>query len=158
MCKHTLVPDLSGLAGHIGNPETVIDVGAGIRPATWANAGRHICIEPCGVYAQILRDNGYEVIEARAADGLGRCAGDLVLMLDCIEHMERPEAVEVLAAAYEAAPRIIIYTPNGWVKQTEDAWGLGQHDWQTHRSAWTPGDFVGWKIIEGPEGFAAIYG
>jgi hypothetical protein len=72
--------------------------------------------------------------------------------------MDRDEANEVLVAAYEAAPRIIVYTPNGFLEQTEDCWGLGQHDWQKHRSGWTPDDFAGWKIIEGPEGFAAIYG
>ena len=155
---HTLVPDLRGLAPHIGKPETVIDVGPGIRPATWANAKRHICIEPCHLYAEILRGKGYEVIEARAADGLRQCSGDLVLMLDCIEHMERDEATEVLVAAYEAAPRIIVYTPNGFLEQTTDAWGLGQHDWQKHRSGWTPADFTGWTIVEGKEGFAAIYG
>lgn len=158
LCKHTLVPDLPGLDAHIGKPETVIDVGAGIRPATWANAKRHICIEPCHLYGLVLRDHGYEVIEARAADGLRKCSGDLVLMLDCIEHMERDEATEALIAAYEAAPRIIVYTPNGFLDQTEDVWGLAQHEWQRHRSGWTPDDFTGWKIIEGPEGFAAIYG
>src|SRR5690242_21766380 len=109
LCKHTLVPDLPGLAGHIGKPRTVIDVGPGIRPATWTDAERHICIEPCHLYAEILRGFGYEVLEKRAADGLRRCAGDLVLMLDCIEHMERDEATNVLIAAYEAAPRIIVY-------------------------------------------------
>jgi hypothetical protein len=52
----------------------------------------------------------------------------------------------------------MIYTPNGFVPQDEDKWGLGQVEWQTHRSGWTPDDFDGWKIIEGKEGFAAIYG
>jgi len=156
--NHTLVPDLKGLEAHIGSPEVVLDVGAGLRPAKWANAGRHICIEPCHVYADALRDNGFEVIEARATPGLRRARGDLVLMLDVIEHMERADGQLAVTAALDVAPRLIIYTPNGFLPQTDDKWSTNQYEWQEHRSGWTPDDFPGWTIIEGKEGFAAIYG
>lgn len=156
--KHTLVPDLAGLAEQVGEPKTVIDVGAGLRPATWANAKRHICIEPCKVYADVLRAHGFEVIEKRAGPGLKGTWGDLVLMLDVIEHMDKADGYAAIWHAMASAPKIIIYTPNGFVPQSDDKWGAGQHDWQEHRSGWTPDDFPGWKIIEGKEGFAAISG
>lgn len=158
LVTHTLIPDLRGLAQHIGNPEIVLDVGAGLRPATWANAKRHICIEPCPVYAEALRAHGYEVIEQNAVDGLTGTTADLVLMLDVIEHMERDDGSRAVVAALAAAPRVIVYTPNGFLEQTEDAWGAGQHSWQRHRSGWTPEDFPGWAIVQGDGGFAAIHG
>lgn len=157
--KHTLVPDLPGLEQYIGNPYSVVDVGAGLRPATWAKAKRHVCVEPCRVYADALRENGYEVIEKDATSWARGFTGscDLVLMLDVIEHMDSQAGQAAIIEAFLVRPdRVIIYTPNGFVPQNEDAWGTGQHEWQRHRSGWTPDMFDGWTIIEGNEGFAAI--
>jgi SAM-dependent methyltransferase len=36
-----------------------------------------------------------------------------------------------------------IYTPNGFVDQSEDVWGCGADEAQTHRSGWKPDDFCG---------------
>lgn len=157
--EHTLVDDFGKLRRYIGEPDTVIDVGAGLRPALWAKAGRHICIEPCQVYADVLREHGIEVIEKRALDGLPIAPeADLVLMLDVIEHMEKDEGLAAIALALVKGRRVIVYTPNGFVEQESDNWGYGQDEYQRHRSGWMPEDFAGWKILRSREGFAAIHG
>lgn len=155
--SNTLPAIVPALTKRIGRPRTVIDVGAGVRPADWFGA-RHICVEPSVKYAAVLRKHGYETINETAIEGLPSCPeADVVLMFDVIEHMEREEALESIALA-RAKGRVFIYTPLGFVEQNTDDWGYGEHGWQTHRSGWTPADFAGWRIVMAKknEGFLAI--
>jgi len=132
--------------------ETVLDLGAGLRPMQWYRARRHICVEPHGPYATLLRGGGYEV-RLETADQCLRtlsAAGqtvDAIYLLDVLEHMERDEGGRVLALARAVARcQVVVYTPQGFMAQEHDVWAKGGEHWQTHRSGWTPGDFTGWEI------------
>lgn len=144
--------------------ESVIDVGAGLRPVEWNTDARRLCVEPYWLYADRLRAAGFNVIQAIAVDVLPWLRADAIYMLDVIEHMERAEGELALELALKAARRqVVIYTPFGFLPQERDGWELGGDHWQKHRSGWTPDDFPGWSIqlytppnCTQPEGFYAV--
>ena len=154
--KHTL-PRPDGLI----ECDTVLDIGAGIRPFSWYKPLRHVCVDPHQPYCRRLRNAGYITIQQIALDFLwsapdGGC--DAIYMLDVLEHMHKNEGIEVIELAKKKARKqIIIFTPKGFVQQTKDAWNMGGEYWQTHRSGWLPGEFPGWDISFYDEGFFAIW-
>lgn len=127
--------------------DSVLDLGAGIRPFQWYTPNRHICVEASPLYCGILRAHGLEVVQARAEDALRTMTAEGVIMLDVIEHMEREVGEAVIPLLMRAATRqAVVYTPFGFMPQDHDTWGLGEDELQRHRSAWTPDDFPGWRI------------
>lgn len=144
----------------IADVDTVLDVGAGIRPQTIVACKRHICMEPHGEYAAILESNFFEVIRSAAPGGFGLAPPniDSVVMLDVIEHMTRDEGIEAIRIARTIARRqVIVFTPLGFLPQSGDAWGMHGDYWQAHRSGWTPADFAGWRTIS-DSAFAPTHG
>lgn len=144
--------------------DTVLDVGAGLRPMCWYRPRRHLCIEPFGPYADELCAAGYEVVQATALDALSsiRLANPAIYLLDVIEHMEAGDGRRVIDAAMALNPtQVIVFTPWGFEEQHGDAWEMGGEFWQEHRSGWTPEDFPGWSITErneeGHRGFIAMW-
>lgn len=139
----------------------VLDIGAGIRPMCWYKPERHVCVEPFAPYADRLEDAAYEVVRGSAEEALKQCdigAFDAIYLLDSIEHMTRAEGFRVLGIAHALQPKqIVVYTPNGFLEQHGDAWGLGGEDYQEHRSGWTPADFTGWHIEHRDPGFFATW-
>ena len=130
---------------------TVLDIGAGIRPMGWFKPKQHICVEPFEPYAAQLRAAGYWVWGMTAVEALCFAHGgppiDAVYLLDVIEHMPRATGERALWAARALKPaQIVVSTPNGFLAQQGDAWGMGGEYWQEHRSGWTPADFPGWTI------------
>ena len=51
--------------------DTVLDVGAGIRPMNWYAPAEHLCVEPYGPYADRLEAAGLVERRAAADDGRG---------------------------------------------------------------------------------------
>lgn len=158
---------VSGLPRPLGvlEVDTVLDIGAGLRPMGWYKPAQHICVEPFLPYAALLRTAGYTVIQLSALAALYMQSlpqVDAIYMLDVIEHMDRLEGEAVLQAAQDLKPKqIIVATPVGFLKQEGDAWGLGGEYWQRHRSGWVPEDFPGWTISRydngtKQQGFVAI--
>lgn len=140
--------------------DTVLDVGAGIRPMQWYKPKRHVCLEPHQPYASVLDGNGYNVHQGTAWAYLSMTneMWDAIYFLDVIEHMNKTVGRNVLVlAAEKAKTQVIVYAPFGFVEQEGDAWGMGGEHWQAHRSGWMPEDFEGWDIERnGKEGFFAI--
>lgn len=139
--------------------QTVLDVGTGVRPMQWYKPARHQCVEPCEAYAAVLRAAGYGVLmdeSGRSLTALEALRGvmhtpdlsfEAIYLLDVIEHLEKDEGREVLRLAQQVATvQIVVFTPDGFKAQTTDAWGYGEHAWQTHRSGWTESDFLGWRV------------
>lgn len=116
----------------------------------WYTPREHMCVEPFVRYAEILRDAGFDVVQATALDALNYLKDgsvDAVYLLDVIEHMERDCGLKVIENARRVARRqVVIFTPDGFQAQDYDAWGLGGERWQTHRSGWTVDDFPGWVV------------
>lgn len=146
----------------------VLDIGAGIRPMNWYDPSVHICVEPYDVYVDRLRAAGYEVAQGTALAALRdmqrkNLTTDAIYLLDVIEHMDKDEGLEVIELAKEYARiQVVIYTPWGFVEQTEDEWGLGGDYWQTHRSGWLPEDLPGFDCYEyrprgETEGFYGVF-
>lgn len=129
---------------------TVLDVGAGLRPAAWFPTQRLICIEPHPPYCAVLRDHGYEVRCDTALGALREWDGpavDAVYLLDVLEHMTRDDALQVLTCAQWIARRqVLVFTPFGFMFQDTDRWHAGGEQWQRHRSGWVPEHFSGWDI------------
>lgn len=127
----------------------VLDVGAGIRPQSVVRADETACIEPHGPYADRLEAQGYSVIRRTAVEALADSANvDTVVLLDVIEHMDKPEGLRVLQLARQIAMQVVVFTPIGFIPQEGDAWGMGGEHWQKHRSGWLPEEFEGWTILE----------
>jgi hypothetical protein len=135
----------------------IFDVGAGLRPVNWYKPAQHICIEPHKPYADRLKAAGYEVRNMEALDALANDRADAVYMLDVIEHMPREIGQQCIDVALSYADQVIIFTPNGFLPQHGDAWGLGGEYWQEHRSGWTPEDFPGWNITHRGKCFMAVW-
>lgn len=162
LMRHTL-PRPDGLVV----ADTVLDIGAGLRPMQWYQPKLlHCCVEPYRPYAEKLRAAGYEVFEYTALAWLRGCRHyEAVYLLDVIEHMIHLDALNVLRHACRVAQKqVVVFTPYGFVQQTHDAWNMGGEYWQTHRSGWTPEDFPPpWRTqlycptTSQPEGFFALW-
>ena len=82
---------------------------------------------------------GKKHAEYLAADILTACRNfkdnsfDCVLALDVIEHFKKEEGLKILIEMERiAAKKVIIYTPNGFLKQK----ALDANDGQVHLSGW----------------------
>jgi hypothetical protein len=65
---------------------------------------------------------------------------DLVILGDCIEHMRKSEAIDLLNFLVYRTSYIAIVTPEAF--QQDDWEG---HAAEAHISTWSPNDFYGWK-------------
>lgn len=67
---------------------------------------------------------------------------DSVMMIDIIEHFEKPFAFKILQQCEQVARKAIVaFVPVGNHPQTKDDRGMGNDHFQTHRSTWYPEDF-----------------
>lgn len=67
---------------------------------------------------------------------------DGAMLIDFIEHLEKPTALDLLDNVERIATRVIlVHCPAGQHPQTEDVFGLGGDEYQTHRSQWEAEDF-----------------
>lgn len=80
---------------------------------------------------------------------------DCAILLDVIEHFEREDFLKFLPRLEKIAKKIIIITPNGFVKQGV----YDDNSYQVHRSGWTADDFtkLNFKCF-GLSGLRCIYG
>ena len=68
---------------------------------------------------------------------------DVVIALDIVEHLDKEDAISMLAQCEQIARiAVIVETPEGFVPQDIDILGYGGDTWQTHRSAWLLDDFT----------------
>jgi len=75
---------------------------------------------------------------------------DLVIALDVMEHLEKPESLDVLRQCEQIARKaVVIETPRGFLPTNIDILGYGGDEWQTHRSGWEPEEFeaLGYKTL-----------
>jgi SAM-dependent methyltransferase len=78
---------------------------------------------------------------------------DLVLLLDIIEHLEKPDALRLMEKAETVARKaVVVETPKGFLAQNIDILGLGGDHLQTHRSGWDAEEFLvlGYDVVQRP--------
>lgn len=140
-------------------PLDVLDVGCGIHPQELFPSARTVRLDAFQPYLE--RVDGIRVCAEwqRFFAMLLPHSFDAVVALDFIEHLTRRQGLRFLREAQRVAPYVVIFTPNGKMAQTEDAWNMGGDHWQTHRSAWTLADFDGWRTDLNPHynGVGAIW-
>ena len=155
LIKHNLVRPI-GLI----ECDTVLDIGAGLRPMQWYQPAMHNCVDAFQPYCDKLNDAGYHAFCETAKKYLTHTIlkYEAIYLLDVIEHMEKTEGEEVVKLAQELATKqVVIFTPFGFMEQSGDAWGLGGDYWQTHRSGWLPEEFPDWHTYRHGKGFFAIW-
>ena len=143
--------------------DVLLDIGCGIVPQNYVVPAAHICVEPFSDYVEVLReklrgvtDRSFVILNSSWKDALKVFppqSVDTVVILDVIEHIEKDEARQLLAATTTIARRqVLVFTPLGFLPQChpdgKDAWGLNGGEWQEHKSGWMPSDFDDrWEFI-----------
>lgn len=75
---------------------------------------------------------------------------DLVIALDVIEHIEKKEALDMIAQCEKIARKaVILETPKGYIPQNIDVLGHGGHEYQTHRCGWEAEELekMGYEVV-----------
>lgn len=142
--------------------DLALDIGTGIRPHSFIQAKLYIFCEPFASYVEALQEKYKQAPNVIILQTTGQIllptmpdqSVDLISMIDVIEHIDKVEGRELLAACERVARRqIVLFTPLGFVPQDyesgeQDAWGLQGVEWQRHLSGWEPEDFDGsWRIL-----------
>lgn len=141
---------------NLSEAKSVLDVGCGIRPQRLVKAERYVGVDIHQPYLDVLGGGEFICSDWRPAlKRFKRHEFDAVIALDFIEHLTRRDGWDFLRAAQRVGKLVCIFTPSGPFPQhyeegEPDAWGMDGGKWQTHRSAWTPEDFEGWKVTTWP--------
>ena len=123
-------------------PKTILDVGAGygkygflVREYTTPDRVDGLDIGP----SRYPSYDHFYIGDVRELDrvlpiGVGY---DLALFIEVLEHLEKPEGMQVLERLTRRAKRVLVSTP--WGFRHQDIEGL---PYETHRSGWYPWDFL----------------
>ena len=136
-------------------PATVLDIGPGagkygriIRArasqSTFTTHLTAIEIDASYVDTYKLRDI-YDVVTIDDAISLlkaPRCRYDLVMIGDCIEHMRKSSAVDLLNFLIYRAGYICVIYPDRFVQDDVDG-----HAAEAHISTWSQADFAAWDVV-----------
>jgi SAM-dependent methyltransferase len=127
-----------------GKVKSVLDVACGLSlKSQYIAADIRVGVDIYRPYLErIQADVPYVALQADCMD-IGRLflpkSFDLVLLLDIVEHLEKPQSLRLLDMAETIARvAVIVETPKGFVPQNIDIWGHGGHEFQTHRCGWEP--------------------
>ena len=155
--EHWQIPHIVDVIATV-RPDTLLDVGAGV--------GKYGCLarEYSGAHridaldVQPPRLPCYDHVylgDIRALDSLlpgDAPRYDLALLVDVIEHLEKPEGRGLLDRLFARARRVLVTTPLGFRRQE-----IPGQPFETHRSGWYPWDFWGRYRVDRLEVFPGHY-
>ena len=164
----------------MSSPNTLIDLGSGVRPSTLWSPNLHICVEIFEPYQVYLKDKFKDrplvIISEDVLSFLKRQPDrslDTIFASDVIEHLPKEDGIQFLQEIERTTrSQALIFTPNGFMPQHvgigNDGWGWTGNSKQDHISGWLPSEFPDWEIIYSPNyhlekdgyedgAFAAIY-
>jgi SAM-dependent methyltransferase len=130
----------------IGDVTSVLDVGCGADSPLGRFAGRYaqtvgvdLCEEAVAESRAACIHDEYVVMDVLEIGSRFEPASfDAVVAFDLIEHLDREDGFELLRAMERIArERVVVFTPNGFLRQAASADNLLQR----HRSGWTADDF-----------------
>lgn len=155
--------DLEKFVREVVEPvNVVLDIGPGIYPINYFVPRLHILVEPHEEYVNILQvrlqdRTNFLILKGFALEVLRLLPDDSVdsvFLIDVIEHLEKPDGLQILAELDRVTRRqIVMFTPLGFMPQhveidKKDRWGFHGGDFQEHKSGWLPEDFpVEWKFF-----------
>ncbi len=129
------------------NPKRVLEIGPG--------HGKYGCllmeytsatVDAVEVFEPYVRDFKLKAKYDRVTVGNGLEADlsgyDLVLLIDVIEHWEKPDGLAFLRRATEGGATVLVSTPRGFFPQG----AVNGNEWETHRSAWNSPDLDGLRF------------
>lgn len=126
--------------------ESILDIGCGIgRFEKLFNKYRYLGLDIVSDYikrASIGSHMSYVVMDAQEIrEHFVPKSYDAVLLYDSLEHFEFEAGKRILNYASSIARKCVaVYTPSGFIKQTENVWGGNAGDAQVHKSGWTRDD------------------
>ena len=136
--------------------ETIANLGAGngdsdLGGAALGLSAKVVCVELFGPYCDKLRAKGATVVQVNAVDWIkSQKTGsfDVVLMIDFIEHLDKPVGMDVILHARRiATKRVVMWVPLGDCHQEP----FDGNEAQRHVSTWYAHDFPGAEIEVFPE-------
>ena len=136
------------IAPRLRPTDEVLDLGCGIMQPTGGRlttVRAHVGVDAFRPYLDRIGPPFIHAPVQDVAAGLPPRSFDVVLLLDVVEHLDKPEALAVLAGAERIARReVIAFTPDGFVPQDGwAAWGMGHNDAQAHRCGLTLEELAG---------------
>ena len=136
---HTILPILQTIENL--KPKSILDIGFGRGKYGFLIKEYFPSIKCDGLevfenYITELQKQIYGKIFIRNALNTEIRPYDLYLLIDIIEHWERPEVYKLLDKLLENG-NVIIATPNKFIEQGE----VNGNKWETHKSFWVDMDF-----------------
>ncbi len=144
---HSNINNVNVLFKEVSKYDSVLELGCG----EGRNLNRTTCSFKVGIDAFRL------ILETHKVDGNLRIHYDLrkgltnlllsnsfdsIMLIDIIEHFEKPFAFQLLSECERISRHLIVaFVPVGNHPQTTDDRGLDNDFYQTHRSSWQPEDF-----------------
>lgn len=119
---------------------TVVDLGAGLFdklsfvPPTCHRIGidifpAYLGYAPIGVTAMLGDIRDWErLIEPKRRD--------TAMLIDVIEHLPKPDGEALLYGLVRSFRKVLVMTPDGYVRQDDDATGFG-NEFQNHECGWS---------------------
>jgi 2-polyprenyl-3-methyl-5-hydroxy-6-metoxy-1,4-benzoquinol methylase len=127
--------------------KSILDVGCGIgRHASLFKDHNYLGIDIVRGYvdkAVKISDQPHIVLDATELEKhIVPNSFDAVFWFDSLEHLDKNVGLKALHySVFVAKKCVAVYTPDGFLEQTEDVWGENAHDAQTHKSGWITDDF-----------------
>lgn len=159
--EHLPDPMIRLLRRELQGMGTVLDVGCGSdSPLQFVHGmQRKVGVDAFAPSIEASRARGLhdDYLQMRLEDlQIAPRSYDAVVLLDLIEHFEKPAGLEFLASLERIAVRkVLVFTPNGFLPQPP----YEDNPWQLHRSGWTVPEFhslgyrvqgvLGWKALRG---------
>jgi hypothetical protein len=121
---------------HTEGTERTWDLGAGrFNYTTCSRSAEKIGIEK---WEPLVRQYGGQHgvhADMRLTEGLELPDPDVVMLIDSLEHISKDDGRMLLLELQAIAGKILVFTPDGYVVQEEDAWGM-DNPWQRHVCGW----------------------
>jgi glycosyltransferase involved in cell wall biosynthesis/GT2 family glycosyltransferase len=129
--------------------ESVLDVGCGIgrHADKFADFKGYLGIDLVENYIKkASQESGlaYAVADAtNIQDLIAPDSFDAVLWFDSLEHLNKEDGLKALKHTLKVARKCVgVFTPEGFVEQTDDVWQGGNKDAQRHKSGWGADDLA----------------
>ena len=154
----------------VGVVESLLDVGCGCDSPIESFSQNLYCVGVDTFLPSIVKskkrhihDKYYQMDVLGISSQFKPNSFDVVLASDVIEHLEKEDGNKLISKMEKIAKKkVIIFTPNGFLKQGE----FDNNPWQVHKSGWNIAEMEskgykviginGWKPLRGEYGYPTL--